>query len=130
MSIAEIPTTFIATDDASPLDADSPTHSPEASWQDAARCRTLVDAPRIFFSDENVDLAEAKSICSSCEVIAPCLEGALERREAAGVWGGQLFEKGQIIAVKRRRGRPPKISRPEDELPQVAIPAHLQKLIA
>jgi WhiB family redox-sensing transcriptional regulator len=37
-----------------------------------------------------------------------CLLGALERREAAGVWGGELLENGAIIAVKRARGRPRK----------------------
>jgi WhiB family redox-sensing transcriptional regulator len=36
------------------------------------------------------------------------LAGALARREAAGVWGGQIFDNGEIIASKRGRGRPRK----------------------
>jgi len=32
----------------------------------------------------------------------------LERREAAGVWGGHLFRDGEIVSVVRRRGRPAK----------------------
>ncbi len=132
MTITEIPTVALVTDEPTALFNETPAnHSVDAaSWRDLARCSTAEDAARIFFSDENADLAAAKLICASCEVVAPCLEGALERGEAAGVWGGQLFNKGQIVAVKRRRGRPPKVARPEDELPQVPIPAHLQKLIA
>ena len=57
------------------------------------------------------------------------LAGALERREPWGVWGGQLFLNGRLLAVKRRRGRPPKQPRPEDQLPQIPVPAHLQALV-
>jgi WhiB family redox-sensing transcriptional regulator len=39
-------------------------------------------------------------------VRAQCLEGALSRKEPAGVWGGELFEEGRIIAKKRKAGRP------------------------
>jgi WhiB family transcriptional regulator, redox-sensing transcriptional regulator len=30
----------------------------------------------------------------------------VERREPCGVWGGEIFDRGAIVAVKRRRGRP------------------------
>ena len=30
----------------------------------------------------------------------------LSRQEPAGVWGGELFEDGQVIAKKRKAGRP------------------------
>ena len=40
------------------------------------------------------------------QVRAQCLEGALSRQEPAGVWGGELFEDGQVIAKKRKAGRP------------------------
>ncbi len=40
--------------------------------------------------------------------------GALTRREPWGVWGGELFVNGKIVAQKRKRGRPPKV-RPEEE---------------
>jgi WhiB family redox-sensing transcriptional regulator len=99
-------------------------------WSDKAACRTVPGASDLFFSEEVPEIVAAKRICAECPVIAPCLEAALERREPCGVWGGQLFENGQIIHRKRRRGRPPKVARPEDQLLEVPIPEHLQKLIA
>ena len=47
-----------------------------------------------------------------------CLAAAVARREPWGVWGGELFVNGKVIANKRRRGRPPKHPRPEDTLPR------------
>lgn len=64
----------------------------------------------LFFSDEIADIDMAKAICSTCPLVSPCLTGALVRREPAGVWGGQLFADGQVIAFKRKRGRPPKVA--------------------
>ena len=40
-----------------------------------------------------------------------CLEGALERREPWGVWGGELLLRGTIVPRKRPRGRPRKEDR-------------------
>jgi WhiB family redox-sensing transcriptional regulator len=74
-----------------------------------ARCRdgsgSLLE---LFFSEQLDDIARAKVICSTCPVREPCLAGALARREPWGVWGGQLFLNGKILAFKRKRGRPPK----------------------
>jgi WhiB family redox-sensing transcriptional regulator len=53
-----------------------------------------------------MQVQEAKSLCGGCPVRAQCLEGALSRQEPAGVWGGELFEEGRIIAKKRKAGRP------------------------
>lgn len=98
-----------------------------ATWWAQARCRSGGgDLGQLFFSEELQDIAQAKTICSECPVIAECLEGALDRREPWGVWGGQLFLNGRILATKRRRGRPPKHPRPEDQLPVIPIPEHLQ----
>jgi WhiB family redox-sensing transcriptional regulator len=113
------------------LDGDSDEPRPELlvedSWWAHARCNDgsgrLAD---MFFSEELQDIARAKHICATCPALIPCLEGALERREPWGVWGGQLFLNGKILASKRRRGRPPKTPRPEDELPEVPIPEHLR----
>jgi WhiB family transcriptional regulator, redox-sensing transcriptional regulator len=96
-------------------------------WWAHARCNDgsggLVE---VFFSGELNDIARAKRLCLSCSALIPCLEGAVERREPWGVWGGQLFLDGQIVATKRRRGRPPKVPRPGDQLPEVPLPEHLR----
>ena len=101
----------------------------EHGWWAHARCNDgggqLND---LFFSDELQDIARAKHICATCPAMIPCLEGALARREPWGVWGGQLFLNGKILASKRRRGRPPKKARPEDQLPDIPIPEHLQSV--
>jgi WhiB family redox-sensing transcriptional regulator len=83
-------------------------------WADAG-CRDEAGSlTELFFSDQIPDIVRAKRICVSCALVAPCLEGALERREPWGVWGGELFLNGKVLAQKRRRGRPPKHPRPED----------------
>jgi WhiB family redox-sensing transcriptional regulator len=82
-------------------------------WSDA-RCRDGSGAAAdLFFSDQIPEIALAKAICSDCPYRTACLEGAIERREPWGVWGGQLFVDGRILAQKRKRGRPPKNSRQE-----------------
>ena len=89
-------------------------------WSDewaGASCRdetgSLTD---LFFSDQIPDIIRAKQICAECPLIDPCLQGALDRREPWGVWGGQLFLNGRILAQKRRRGRPPKNPAPGIQL--------------
>lgn len=98
-------------------------------WEDAL-CRDGEGSlTLVFFSEELQDIARAKSICAECPAMGPCLEGAIARREPWGVWGGQLFLNGRVLATKRRRGRPPKHPRPEDQLPEVPVPVHLQDRI-
>ncbi len=92
-----------------------------------AACSTLTgELTRVFFSDDLRDIARAKRICATCPVLAECLEGALERREPWGVWGGQLFVGGKVTLTKRPRGRPPKTPRPDDQLPSVPVPDRLR----
>lgn len=81
--------------------------------------------PELWFAESSRQLERAKALCGLCPVRAACLAGALARREPWGVWGGQLFMNGKMLTVKRRRGRPPKVPRPEDQLPVVPVPAHL-----
>lgn len=80
----------------------------DVNWS-LARCRdgsaTMLG---LFFSEQLDDIARAKAICALCPLVEPCLEGAIARREPWGVWGGQLFFNGKILAFKRKRGRPPK----------------------
>jgi len=67
-----------------------------------------VHGPELFFSELPADIEHAKSLCQECPVRPECLDGALERREPWGVWGGELFVHGVIVARKRPRGRPRK----------------------
>ncbi len=69
-------------------------------------CR--VNNPELWFAESPADVEEAKAHCQSCPVRALCLDGALDRREPWGVWGGQLFLQGVVIPRKRPRGRPRK----------------------
>ena len=64
--------------------------------------------PELFFADTPGEINIAKALCTTCPVVAECLAGALDRREPWGVWGGQLFQQGAVIAQKRPRGRPRK----------------------
>ncbi len=78
------------------------THSDGSSFN--LPCHTA--DPQLFFSEDEVQVAEAKSLCSRCPVRAQCLNGAQSRQEPVGVWGGELFEAGRIIIKKRKVGRP------------------------
>ncbi|MFA5919358.1 MAG: WhiB family transcriptional regulator [Candidatus Nanopelagicaceae bacterium] len=62
--------------------------------------------PELFFSDRSEEIALAKSLCGGCPVRAQCLQAALSREEPCGIWGGELFENGRVIARKRTVGRP------------------------
>ena len=97
-------------------------------WADAACNDNEGTLAHIFFSDELRDIAAAKRICAGCPAMEQCLEGALGRKEPWGVWGGQLFSNGKILLSKRRRGRPPKNPRPEDEFLDVPVPEGLREL--
>jgi WhiB family redox-sensing transcriptional regulator len=80
---------------------------------DDVPCR--VEDPDLWFAEVPSELEQAKSLCANCPARLACLAGALERREPWGVWGGEIFERGVVIARKRPRGRPRK-----DEQTEVA----------
>jgi WhiB family redox-sensing transcriptional regulator len=63
-------------------------------------------APELFFAESPQDVERAKAMCRGCRARSACLAGALERREPAGVWGGELLMHGTIVPCKRPRGRP------------------------
>ncbi len=104
-------------------------HLTTTTWDRDARCRTDGISTHLFFSEDLGDIAAAKRICAECPVMATCLEEAIRNEEPWGVWGGQLFLNGRMLAIKRRRGRPPKHPRPEDQLPQIPVPEHLRDRI-
>jgi WhiB family redox-sensing transcriptional regulator len=75
---------------------------------DTATLPCRVYDPEVFFAETPADVEFAKAICVECPVKAACLAGALERREPWGVWGGELFVLGAVVARTRPRGRPRK----------------------
>lgn len=64
--------------------------------------------PDLWFAESPADVEMAKSLCEGCPIQRACLDGALERGEPWGVWGGQLVLAGEVVARKRPRGRPRK----------------------
>ena len=80
----------------------------------------------LFFSEDLIELARARAICSTCTVRPACLHRALQRREPYGVWGGEMLIDGRVVETKRGRGRPPKVARSRlvvDEITGVPIVA-------
>ena len=63
------------------------------------------DNPGVFDPADDDDLAEALSVCASCEVQDLCLALGTNRDEW-GVWGGVLLEQGKPIEKVKARGRP------------------------
>ena len=76
-------------------------------------CHEAGDAD-LWFADSPVDLEKAKALCVGCPVRAACLAGAQRRGEPWGVWGGEIFERGEVIARKRPKGRPSKAALARD----------------
>lgn len=73
---------------------------------DLLPCRR--EDPELWFAETPAGLERAKAFCLECPLKAECLAGALRRQEPWGVWGGEVFERGVVIARKRPRGRPRK----------------------
>ena len=76
-------------------------------------CRQAEDAD-LWFADEPAELERAKSLCDGCPVKAECLAGALRRGEPWGVWGGEILQRGSVVARKRPKGRPSKAALARD----------------
>jgi WhiB family transcriptional regulator, redox-sensing transcriptional regulator len=66
--------------------------------------------PDLWFAESPTQLELAKAFCAACPARGPCFAGALRRREPWGVWGGEIFDHGRIVARKRGPGRPRKTS--------------------
>jgi WhiB family redox-sensing transcriptional regulator len=81
---------------------------PELTGSGRVRALPCAGDPDLFFAESPDDVELAKSLCSDCPVRPRCLAGAVQRREPWGVWGGELFIRGEIVPRKRGRGRPRK----------------------
>ncbi|QAY71812.1 WhiB family transcriptional regulator [Xylanimonas protaetiae] len=88
----------------------------EAVISGAIPCRT--GDPELWFAEHTAQVEQAKALCRTCPLQAGCLAGAIDRAEPWGVWGGEVFVDGVVVARKRGRGRPRKN---EQQLP--AAPA-------
>jgi WhiB family redox-sensing transcriptional regulator len=69
-------------------------------------CRT--NDPELWFAEHTAHVEHAKALCRTCPLQAGCLQGAIERQEPWGVWGGEVFIDGVVVARRRGRGRPRK----------------------
>lgn len=65
-----------------------------------------VHSDDLWFAAEPEDVALAQALCRGCPMRRSCLDGALDRGERWGVWGGEILHDGSIVARKRGPGRP------------------------
>lgn len=62
----------------------------------------------LWFAELPAEVEHAKELCGPCPFRVQCLDGAVQRGEPWGVWGGQLLLEGRVVPRKRPRGRPRK----------------------
>ena len=104
------------------------TQAASTDWADASTpCRSY--DPELWFAETADQVALAQALCGGCALRAACLAGAVERREPWGVWGGELFERGQVVARKRRPGRPRKDDHLDRRAAEAALQARLAELV-
>jgi WhiB family redox-sensing transcriptional regulator len=84
--------------------------------------------PELWFAERPDEVALAQALCGDCPLRTACLAGALERREPWGVWGGELFERGSVVARKRRPGRPRKDDHLDRRAAEIALEQRMAEL--
>jgi len=94
--------------EACPTAAAAPVSPVTMSGLPGGRDLPCSDDPELFFAESPQDVECAKALCRGCPARIACLSGAVERGEPWGVWGGELFLRGEIVPRKRPRGRPRK----------------------
>lgn len=125
MTIIDItPTQFaghLAADEFADEQLDGPDGGPRLSSY--ARCSDGAGTlSALFFSEDDYELARAKAICGSCGLADDCLQGAIDRAEPYGVWGGKLVLDGVPVEFKRKRGRPRKHPQPVLVVEETPVP--------
>lgn len=97
------------TDDATPLEAESPL--PQRRLQDTSRTRrewsvfglcTATD-PEIFFRLGDGQANQAREICTRCPVRAQCLSYAVAADEPYGIWGGLDTDERRLLRRRLKR---------------------------
>jgi WhiB family redox-sensing transcriptional regulator len=73
----------------------------DTSWMARGSCRHLPSVT--FFPNDGGGVAVAKHVCARCPVREECLEFALSRHIAHGVWGGTSERGRQLLAAARRQ---------------------------
>ena len=61
---------------------------PSPQPHEGGACAGQPELVPVFFGETQALQEQAKGICFGCPVQFECLEGALQRREPYGVWGG------------------------------------------
>jgi len=82
--------------------------SVEPVWAFEVRTPCRTNDPELWFAQDLPTVQRAQALCRVCPLAQECLAGAIARREPWGVWGGEVFEQGEVVARKRRPGRPRK----------------------
>lgn len=84
----------------------------------------------LWFSDDQAEVDTAQRLCRTCPLRVQCLAGAVARREPFGVWGGELFQRGEIVARLKPKGRPRKDALLLAELADAELTARLADLVS
>lgn len=72
-------------------------------WVQSAACADP-DAPSMFPADtDRVGIELARDICNGCPVRQTCLDDALRRGEAFGVWGGLSADERRSLRRQKKR---------------------------
>jgi WhiB family redox-sensing transcriptional regulator len=76
----------------------------DRDWRHDAACLHHVGTVD-FFPARGESVKEAKAVCATCPVKAPCLEYALRFDVLCGVWGGLSERERRQLKRDRRRVR-------------------------
>jgi WhiB family transcriptional regulator, redox-sensing transcriptional regulator len=75
-----------------------PGHRPDQAFRLSTR-------PGPTTSTGGPQIERAKAVCRACDVVAQCLEWALETNQTAGVWGGMDEDERRALRRSRERRR-------------------------
>jgi WhiB family redox-sensing transcriptional regulator len=77
-------------------------------WRERAKCRD--EEPELFFpvgtsGPALLQVAEAKTVCRQCPVVAECLAWALGSGQDHGVWGGMSEDERRALRLRNQGTR-------------------------